>query len=158
MAFGVRKFPDSNDPRPANFCWRGWEFGALPAYRYILSTTGASGSFVLLNDGVLVLYGSEIDPVNYWLRSDSPSLPFTSALEISGYETLQTVPVDHTIRWHLVFSAGGQPTHDGSSYAVRPNAITGWPTVAVAPIGPGSNSIPNPVTITPAIYDHPLIP
>lgn len=156
MAFGVRKFPDSLDPRGTAFCVEGFAWGAVPAYRYTLSTTGALAPFDLLNAGVTIDFVGGVFGFHEWiLFSAEPGTP-TYTLAIEGHEVQIVGPPDWSIDWQIILQAPLVVDHIGDVHALFPDAITGWPTVAVAPVLPVANLVPNPIVITPRPYDWPL--
>lgn len=155
MAFGVRKFPASNDPRGCAFASAGFADGALPAHRYTLSTWGALSPFEKLNDGLTVWFDSHPPDQHIWTRTWPPGGGLNAVFIIEGYEVVQPTPHDWTIRWFVEFDYAGASHHIGGADALFPNAITGWPTINVSPVSGHPLLIPNPVTITPRIWNWP---
>ena len=52
MPFAVSQWPNSPDPRTNTFNQTGWNFGQVPPFTWILSTTGATGLLAIFNSGI----------------------------------------------------------------------------------------------------------
>lgn len=158
MPYGVRKFPNSADPRAADFAIVGFAFGAVPAIKYRLRTTGASGLYLPFNGGQVI--GVDMISPNYntWEHAASMSFPVNISLAIFGYRDLQPGSPPYSVAWTLSIIGVGDFAYIGNASAAFPNAITGWPTIPMTYSGVGPSEIPNPITLEPCIWDTPIAP
>jgi len=158
MAYGVRKWPNSNDPRDTGWMPDGWEWGAIPAYKYVLKTTEAIGHFAPLNDGVTVNLFLAGVPTMHFRRLLTPGDPLALDLFISGFQTVQPVPINHTVWWYLSAAGGFFELYTGNAYGLYPNAIENWPTLEMVVQEGEPDEIPNPIEIIPQRWDALQIP
>jgi len=158
MAFAVRKWPNSNDPRDTGWMPYGWAWGAIPAYKYVLKTTNAIGYYEPLNDGVTLNLFSAVDGVYHFRRVLTPGDPLVLDLYISGFETVQTFPIDHTVWWYLSAAGGFFDLYSGNQYGLYPNAIEDWPALEMVMQSGDPDLIPDPVEMIPQKWDALEIP
>lgn len=154
VPFGVRRFPGSRDPRGATFCAEGFAFGGVPAIVYRFSTTGALAPFDLLN-GAGVVLGLTLDSPGHreWVNTDFTANHLSASWQIDGaYLGLDPGPT-FSVNWSFAITSPGEDLYFGQAVALYPDAINGWPTIAMAPAGIGINKIPNPLLVTPCIWD-----
>lgn len=157
MPFGVRRFPNSRDPRSATFCIEGFAYGGVPAIVYRFSTAGALAPFHHLN-GAGVVIGLSLDTPGHheWVSTDFTGDHLSGGLVILGaFLGLDVVPT-YSVEWSFAITAPGETLYFGLAQALYPDAINSWPTLALTPAGIGVNKIPNPLLITPCIWNTPL--
>lgn len=159
MPFAVRRFPNSRDPRSALFCVEGFAFGGVPAIVYRVSTVGALAPFHILN-GAGVVLGLSLDSPGHseWRVDDVTPYHLFLELDIDGALLGLDPGPTYSVRWGVFATAPGEDTYFGFAYALYPDAIDGWPTISVEPVGVGTHKIPNPILITPCIWNTPLTP
>lgn len=158
MPFAVRKFPDSNDPRGPFFMAAGFAWGAVPAIRYMLRTTGATGPCAPLNSGVVLPFLSSSGFGYDFARLAGGSITFDAALNIDSRANPVPSPINHTVRWVVTINFGGSDFWQSIAYDLNPNAITGWPTHHMHAVGSPPGTIPAALQVVPCIWDHALTP
>ena len=157
MPFGVRRFPGSRDPRGALFCYQGFAWGGVPAIVYRFSTTGALAPFDRLNGaGVVVGFTFGTGGHHQWFNGDMTSDHLNLTFDIFGDAFGLDAGPTYSVEWILSITAPMEDYYIGVQRALYPDAINGWPTIALTQVGIGTNQIPNPVLITPCIWDTPL--
>jgi len=154
MPFGVRKWPDSCDPRGPCFCIRAYAPGAVPPYKFRLKTTFALPPLAYLNLGELCTFNLQIG-ISCRYPNPAPP-PDTTACELSItplFDWNNVPPPGHTIEW-IVFCGIGTPSeHSGQVSARFPFAVDQPPSVTMrALVGP--ELIPNPLELIPQPWDE----
>lgn len=154
MPFAVSQWPSSPDPRQADFAIDGWNFGQVPPFTWILSTTGATGVFAPLNDGITCFNRTVSPSFSTYRPLPGPPLSVQYNLQIEGKQTIETVPFDHTIEIDLIVSA--PPVifaYVGEIFRLYPTAIAVIGPIPMILVDPAPGTIPNPVFMTPAKWD-----
>lgn len=154
MPFAVSQWPNSPDPRLADFAIDGWDFGQVPPFTWILSTTGATGVFAPLNDGIAAFNVTVSPGFSTYRPPPGPPLSVQYNLQIEGKQFVDPVPFDHTIRIDLIVSA--PPVifaYIGQLRLLYPTAIAVWGPMTMVLDTPAPGTIPNPVFATPAKWD-----
>jgi len=154
MPFGVRRWPGSGDPRDANFCVDGFRPGGTPAIVYRFSTSAALAPFDLLN-GAGVVIGLSLDTMGHreWFNGDFTANHLSGGLSIDGDHLGLDVGPTYSVEWAFSITAPGEDLYLGFARALYPDPINGWTTIPLAPASIGSNKIPNPLLITPCIWN-----
>jgi hypothetical protein len=150
MPFAVKQWPDNPDPREPDFAVDGWDVGQLPPFVWRMSTTNATGVYEHLNDGVDCT-NVTVSPSFSTYRSD-PGQPNAVDLFIliAGFQTVQTVPEDHTIEFELRVTRPPGIRFEGKFYFVHPVAIQQHDDFGLAVVLPdAAGTIPDDMTITP---------
>ncbi len=153
MPFAVSQWPYTPDPRTAQFDQMGWDYGQVPPWAWILSTTGATGPFAVFNNGVIVK-------------------PFAAGVDDTLFRQVVTLPDDITVR---LTSKGfnpplGGPGGTSKRLSVRiaqpefqeasgvlnknyPTAIAEQGPMTIVVDDPPIGTFPNPMAITPAKWN-----
>lgn len=154
MPFAVKKWPDECDPRTPCFCLKGYAFGAVPPYKFLVSTTNATGYWSILNTGVIVEWFTETGAglCSYSATLLSPTRFIR--VDISALPNWQTVPPpEHTLKWLANFRhSDSGDTIEGSASARLPDPVGMPPSIDVSPLS-GPDLIPDPVALTPQPWD-----
>lgn len=153
MPFAVSQWPYSPDPRQSWFNKTGWNHSQVPPWKWILSTTGATGDVAIFNGGVLVEATSMDSDLTVF--ENIATLPFLLTVELNSAGTQEPVggPPGFTksqriqIRQDLVLIYGG--TLD----QLYPVAIAVQSPFDMTELGPNNGSIDNPMIATPAKWN-----
>ena len=153
MPFGVRKWPDSCDPRGPCFCLEPYAPGAVPPFAYRIQTTGALPPLDWLNAGDIVTFTVRVGLACQFPNGEPIPGVLNANLDTSPiFDWLNLPPPLHTLEWILRVAEGTGNLHQGQSSARFPDAVGMPPAISMsATVGP--ELIPNPVTITPVKWD-----
>lgn len=158
MPFAVTQWPKEPDPRLPDFSIDGWDVGKLPPFVWILSTIGATGVFAPLNLGITAYNRIAGPGFGQWKPNPGPPLSVQYNLQIQGFQTVQPLPIPHTIRIDLIVSA--PPVifaYIGILRLTYPDAISVIGPITMVFQNPAPGTIPNPVFLTPAKWNVPPI-
>lgn len=158
MSFGVRKLPDSNDPRTNTFCCRGYAWGMVPPYKWRLTCAGAAAPVAEFVTGVVIEpYVTTLDLYHCERFFGYP--PFVRCrIWVRGFEEVQSGPGLWTVTTEIEVLAGAIDIYAGNRFDLWPQAIRQF-TVPCLPSDPGSPDLfPGGITFTPVIWDTPDSP
>lgn len=149
MPFAVSQWPHSPDPRLLDFAITGYDFGQVPPWRWLMTTSGAIFPYESLNDGIIWQAASHsINNCEYNVIDLSPDLSddrlafFGSRFPIGGAP-------GSTIRiFCTFFQTAADPATNGSLFLTYPKAIGTRSFVMSNDVG-GEPFLPNPVLLTP---------
>jgi len=156
MPFAVRQWPSSPDPRSSFYSYEGWNWGQVVSFRWVVSTTDATGAWAFLNSGFVVSSISDDGIDTQW----SAVLPDSGGTSVTLSKFGHAPPVGvppFTIEWQLtvdVPSTGEQ----GRAFLneLWPDAILARGPLVMLDSGSPIADLPNPVTFTPAIWNFEL--
>lgn len=154
MAFGVRKWPSSSDPRTAAWSVYGWNYGEVAPFTWLLKTTDATGPFARYNTAVPIFGVSSIPNFTTFREPGYPTQHFSGEILITGWQTPQGSPPGYTIRISINLLEFGAAIASGSIDQLFPQAIAVQPPITVVPFTGVGGTIPNPMTITPAKWNY----
>ena len=153
MPFAVSQWPNSPDPRTAQYAITGWNFGQVPPFRWILSTTGATGALAIFNSGVVLTN----DFFNLTLASfrELGTLPddLTVIMNIIGTQEPAAGPPPFTIDIQFTVFQITATLADGRLRLLFPTAIAVQGPIPVTDTSPPGMSWPNDAEITPAKWN-----
>ncbi len=153
MAFQVTKWPYSPDPRFSNFNFPGWDFGQVPPWKWIVSTTGATGPEAIYNDGVL-LEPADLTPASTrWDAVASLLFDQDTALKILGTELPTGPGPGITKTFELTLFENMLENWQGIITRLYPTAIQVHGGFNMVKTGTPVGTIPNPMFITPVIWN-----
>ena len=146
MAFGVSQWGYSPDPRGPDYALTGFDFGQLPPWRWMMTTTGALAPYEILNTGLV------------WQRNanDVKSASFVPIVPTPGitdaFLSLRGTALPSggiTMEWFCSFFTTGHPSategfiNELYPLALKTRSFTMLNTGLPPPL------IPNPLVITP---------
>ncbi len=153
MPFAVTQWGYSPDPRGPAFAQDGWDFGQVPPWLWVMSSTNATGIYSFLNDGIVIDLFLDTPGSTLW-RIFNPTIDVTRInLAKLGFE----VPVSGgtvSIAWSFDITSVSPPrVVTGEQQYLFPKAIRKFgPWDAVDVMGPVLE-IPDGITITPAKWN-----
>lgn len=156
MAFAVRQWPDAPDPRSSHFSFAGWDWGKVPPFQFVLTSTNATGIYAWLNDG-LVLANTFDDGLSTQWSAIVPGFDFTLAvLSKVGTESPAGAPT-RTITFTLII-IGQAPVLDATAgeNLTFPDAIRVFGPWVLSNTGGPIAEVPDGITLTPAKWDFVL--
>lgn len=156
MPFAVRQWPVQPDPRGSLYSFVGWDWGQVVSFRWIMSSTNATGDYSFLNDGIVLSSFSDDGSLTSWRSTDTP-FPVTEVrVGKIGLDPPAGVP-PVSIAWSFDILSPSIPRFvNGEQQYLFPKAIrTFGPWAAIDTSGPVLE-IPDGVTITPARWDFEL--
>lgn len=139
----VRAWPDSTDPRGGLFSVVGYDYGQVPPNQFLLTTTGATGAYVIFNDGVLVTAVDFGDTATQYT-----SAAMNAILLKDGSEEPIGPPPLFTVSMQLNVQIIGEALYIGTTKDEFPTAIRTW-SIDMVKQGAGDSDIPNPILMTP---------
>lgn len=153
MPFAVTQFALSPDPRPVNYITFGWDFGQMSPWKWILSTTGATGTLDVFNAGVkchnvFASPGTGIFVVDDVLPDDLALIFNISTTQIpAGGPPTFTVGIDLQFFWltTLLYNAQLRQTY--------PTAIQVQAPITTTEFDTSRGTFPNPLQIEPAKWN-----
>ena len=156
MSFAVSQWPYSPDPRLPDFAIIGFDFGQVPPWRWLMTTTGALAPFEILNTGnVWEPFSFGVDRVRY-----EPVIPMPGVgnANISFFGTQDPTGGGAGITQTMAIEFGFTfPNHElGFIQLLYPKAIQANGPFNMMNESSPSTNIPNPVTITPVRFDFAL--
>lgn len=153
MAFAVRQWPKAPDPRSSLYSFAGWDWGQVVSSKWIVSSTGATGAWSFLNDGFIVGPKSDDGSLTIWEAIVPDSGGTIVGLEKTGHEApVGSPPFTIAWFWRIDVPSTGE---SGSAFEqlVFPKAIRVFGPLVMLDSSLPIPDLPNPVTITPAIWD-----
>lgn len=152
MPFEVSQWPYKPDPRKPDFNLVGWNFGQVPPWKWVISTTAATGIYSAFNAGVIYQATPPLLPQDQ-LFTPIVGLgnDLIGTLSIKGTIEPQGSP-SHTISIGIGFDVLGLPVYGGGVLLTYPTAIQVHSGFAMAVDFPSDGTIPNDMKITPAIW------
>ncbi len=154
MPFEVTNWPYSPDPRSALFGGVGWDFGAVPPWSWIISTTNATAPWTALNSGILVMSTFDDFVQTDWGGSDVPPSVAATVTRKSDQPPINP-PNSLELSVRLLSDPPGREA-SGVQEFIYPFAVAvfgGFAMIDVATGLPDPN-LPDPIQITPAIWNH----
>jgi hypothetical protein len=156
MPFAVSQWPYSPDPRPPDFGIAGFDFGAVPPWRWLMESTGALSPYDPLNAGMVweaafhTVDSMQFAPLVPLIGVDDQVLEFFGTQEPSGG------PPGVTMFMQVRFENTGPLQQSGSRLLLYPPAIQVNGPFNMLNQGVPSVLIPNPIEITPVVFDFEL--
>lgn len=152
MPFAVAQWPHRPDPRSTAFAINGWNVGQVPPFSWTLATTGATGIWSFLNGGVLLRNTFASMSFSNYAPIIPPPFFITIQLTIDGFQIPQAGPPVHTIDQILALGVETSAAFTGRQRLLFPVAIAVQGPITMVEDSPSDGTIPNPVTLTPAIW------
>jgi len=153
MPFAVRQWPASPDPRSPAFAIDGWDFGQVPPFTWIMATTGATGIYTFLNDGLLLRNSFASPGSSFYEPIIPPPFFVVPSLVITGFQSQQVGPPPWTISFDVLIVVETTTAFTGQLRQLFPTAIQVQSPMAMVVVSPTDGTIPNAVSFTPAIWD-----
>ena len=153
MPFAVSQWPYSPDPRGSAFDILGWNFGQVPPFKWILSTTDATGIMAIYNTGILVDVVFEIPGVTQWAHPVELPGFMRVSMTFLGFDTPQGAPPGTTKQMQISITESSVPTWNGNLDLLFPTAIAVQSPFAMTQLNPSGGDFPNPMAITPAKWN-----
>jgi hypothetical protein len=153
MPFAVRQWPAAPDPRSSLFSFEGWNWGQVVSFQWVVSSFGARGAWSFLNDGFIVPSVSDDGVDTQWSAAVPGSGGTVVTLSKFGHPAPIGIP-PFTIEWLWTVDMP-QTGEQGRSFdfLLRPDAIQVFGPLEMLDSGVPIPNLPNPVTITPAIWN-----
>jgi hypothetical protein len=151
MPFAVSQWPYSPDPRTAEYALTGFDFGQIPPWRWFMQTTDALDPYGILNTGLVwertahTIASATFAPIVPTPGITDPVLTFFGTLLPSGGVTMEF--------FCSFFITGADPATAGFINALYPLAIAERSFTMVNQTLPPPSFIPNPLVITPRLWD-----
>lgn len=154
MAFRVRKWPSSPDPRGPDFNFPGWDFGENPPWSWIMSTTNATGIYAIFNGGV-ILKPTDLNLFDTVFENVDP-LPddLTVLMSSKGSQLPLGPPPGITKSIGLIISVLAVEAFAGGKEWLYPTAIEVRSGIDMIPDSPPGGTFPDPATLTPAKWNE----
>lgn len=156
MGFAVRQWPEAPDPRTALFSFAGWNWGQVVSFRWIVSTTEATGAWAFLNDGFVVELVSDDGFDTQWEAVVPDSGGTTVTLSKFGTE----IPIGgppFSLEWLWTIDVPSTVEQGRShEFLLFPDAIRVYGPLEMLDSGSPIPDLPNGITITPARWDFTL--
>ncbi len=153
MPFAVRQWPVAPDPRGPLYSFKGWDWGQVVSFQWVLSSTNATGAYSFLNEGILLPSTSDDGSTTAWTSTAAP-FPVTliELVKVGTEESAGSPPF--TIDWNVkIHTPSLARLAQGGEELLFPSAIRLFgPWAAVDEMGPVME-IPDGFTITPAIWN-----
>jgi len=149
MPFAVSQWPYSPDPRGPGFSVIGWHFGQVVSWKWLVTSSAATGRYSFLNDGLIVASTFDDGATTTW--GGSPPFPPTTVVSLVkvGLPAPGGVP-PRTITFRLQIFTGPPPLIvEALELFTFPVAIQQFGPWVVRLLGVPVPEIPNGVTITP---------
>ena len=153
MPFAVSQWPNSPDPRTSEFNRTGWNFGQVPPFTWILSTTGATGLLAIFNAGVPLRNTFNNETSGTYQEINVLPGGLTVIMNILGTQEPNPIPIPHTINIQFTVFQITATLADGVLRLLYPTAILVQGPIPVTDTSPPGSSWPNPAEITPAKWD-----
>jgi len=158
MVGGVTRWPDNCDPRDACFCVSGFAPTGATGWKFFIRTTGALSPWTRLNTGYNIEFASIAPPPCRWAWTSPSGNRHIEIVvtNIPGWEN--SLPPDPTVQWDVLLTYVPIPSRlEGNVKARFPDPVADVPDMTMAVII-GPPSIPNPVELSPVIWDAPVGP
>lgn len=153
MPYAVSQWPYSPDPRAASFDLIGFNYGQVPPWAWVLSTTDATGLAEPFNgDGVIVKPFTILPQQVSWSNVDPLPDDVSVTMNHSGFPV--PVPPGPNTQFHsFIVWQGVLPEFSASFGLLWPDAIVQRPFPVATKVGLGIGTMPNPLVATPAIWN-----
>lgn len=156
MPFRVRQWPVSPDPRSSIFTFVGWNWGQVVSWRWVMSSTEATGIYSFLNDGIVLDQNGFDDTNALWQRQGDLVDPSVYTLAKGGFDPpIGGTPHTIELRVNIAPELPVNPSIGGLDF-LYPNAIRVFGPFDMTILGVPNADIPNGVTLTPVIWDFEL--
>lgn len=150
MPFAVTQWPQEPDPRAPDFAVDGWDVGQLPPFTWRISTTNATGVYAHLNAGVDCPNVTVSSSFSTYRSAPGQPNAVDLILLIAGFQTVQPVPVNHTIEFELRVIRPPGIRFSGKFHFLYPVAIQEHDDFGLAVVLPDAmGTIPDDMIITP---------
>lgn len=153
MAFAVSQWPYTPDPRTAQFDNLGWDFGQVPPWQWVLSTTGATGVYAPFNAGVMLEPFAVLAIETVWRQVIA--LPDNMSVRLSSLSTLPPAGgpplVSKTL--NIKIQEFGFTKAEGTITALFPTVLAVQTPFNMGVSQPPVGTIPNPMKLTPAKWN-----
>ncbi len=153
MAFGVTGWGYSPDPRKPDYIVHGWDAGRIPAWKYDLASTGATGDLAVFNDGVR-FHNITNTPGGGTFEVDEP-MPddLFTALVFLTFQKPNPVPPFWTVQIQISIRHLFQPVYNANFQQLYPVALSVQGPIPMDEIDTTFGTIPNPMTLTPVKWN-----
>lgn len=153
MPYAVSQWPYSPDPRGPDFGLIGFDFGQVPPWKWLMESTGALSPYDPLNDG-MVWEPAFFAPDSMQFAPVVPLIGVDDqVLEFFGSQDPVGAPPGTTMFMQVRFELTGPLQQSGSRILLYPTAIAVQGPFNMMNQGLPSVLIPNPITITPLVWD-----
>lgn len=153
MPFRVRQWPVSPDPRGSLFTFVGWNWGQVVSWRWVMSSTEATGIYSPLNDGIILDQNGHNDEQALWQRFGDLDDPLIYTFTKEGFEPpIGGGPHSIQLRVNITPPVPVEPSIGGVDL-LYPDAIQVFGPFDMEILGVPNEDIPNGVTLTPAIWN-----
>lgn len=153
MPFAVSQWPYSPDPRTAQFDQTGWDFGQVPPWSWIISTTAATGPFDIFNSGVVVKPFAALATETLFRQVDVLPEDITVRLSSQGFIVPFGMPPGITKTLKITIAQPEFTEAEGQIDLTFPTAIAVQGPIVMTVLPPPIGTIPNPMVLTPAKWD-----
>lgn len=150
MPGGIRKAPESTDPRDWHWLVRGFAWGFVPALKWRIKTTGAGAGLEHFNNGTIPpLYGWNEYYANYEYSGTVPPLALISLFIYTEADPLPGPTGNYTVSVFLQGRFTGWPMMVAAGYFLYPTKDQMFSLNATDLGGSPHTGFPNPITIEP---------
>ncbi len=153
MPFAVTQWANEPDPRKPDFNLFGWDHGQLPPFRWLMTTTNATGIWAIFNDGVLVEATNELPEDTVFENVDTLSDSITVLMSSKGTQLPVGPGAGITKSIGIILREGGVDRWSGGNEKLYPTAIAVWSGIVLAEDSPSDGDVPDPMTITPVKWN-----
>lgn len=153
MPFGVSQWPYDPDPRLPDFDLFGFDFGQVPPWAWILSTTNATGLAAVFNGGVVIKPTIILPGQVTFANVDTLPDLVTCTVKHSGFLEPVGPPPDKTLFMTPIIRQDGNPEFSGVLGQLYPVAIKVHTPIPMTKVGIGIGTMPDPMKLTPAVWD-----
>lgn len=153
MPFAVSQWPNGPDPRQADYNILGWNFGQVPPWQWIVSTTDATGLLAVFNDGVLCVNVFNSPSIGIFVVVDALPGGLALIFSITGTQEPAGGPPTFTIHANLQFFKDTGLLYTADLKPTYPVAIQVQSGFVMVEFSTAFGTFPNPVIITPAVWD-----
>lgn len=153
MPFAVSQWPYSPDPRTTDFDIPGWNHGQVAPFKWILSTTGATGIYEFYNDGALQFKCGEGSGVTVFCGNPVGPAEVDAIIQIFGFDPPLVGPPEVSKRIFVEVRSFSTNGYVGTLDQLYPIAIKVQQPIVMVEDTPFAGTIPNPMVMTPAKWN-----
>lgn len=153
MPFSVTQWPKEPDPRAPAYIVNGWNVGQLSPWKWVVSTTGATGALSIFNAGILC--HNTFNSASFGNFETDDTLPGSLALvfTIAGTELPAGGPPTFTIAVNMQFFFITTLLYTAVLRVTYPTALQVQTGFTMVEFDTGHGTFINPVLITPAKWN-----
>ena len=153
MPFAVTQWALNPDPRPVDYITFGWDFGQMSPWKWVVSTTDATGELAVFNDGILC--HNDLNSPSFGSFVPDVVIPHDIAIvfTITGTQLPAGGPPTFTIEIQLDVFHLTAFLYQGRLRATYPTAIQIQSPIVMVELDPVFGTIPNPMQITPVKWN-----